>query len=235
VGSVQKVLRPSGVLHLFRPYYKHPHTPHLPWSPNAGSDSDKTKDVFAELSELYLDIGDVIVTSKMDGEQTSLYSDHYHARSIESGYHSSRTWVGNLHGKIAHEIPEGWRLVGENLYAEHSIHYEGLPSYFMLFAIFTEDNHCLGWTDTKDYAAMLGLETVPLLYRGPYDRERFESDKDLWRSPYGEAEGYVVRTAYTFDYWSWDLHCGKVVRAGHVTTHQHWRHRATRTNELAAS
>lgn len=230
--SVRKVLTPSGALHLFRPYFKHARTPHLPWSPNAGIDSDKTKDVFKELAEYYLDIGDVVITQKMDGEQVSMYPDHYHARSIDSGYHASRTWVGNLHGKIAHEIPTGWRIVGENLYAAHSIRYENLPSYFMVFAIFTEENRALGWSDTRDYAAMLGLETVPLLYRGPYDRERFETDPALWESIYGESEGYVVRTAYEIDYYHWDHGVGKVVRAGHVTTDQHWRHRQIIQNGL---
>lgn len=231
--SVQKVLGPSGALHLFRHHFKHARTPHLPWSPNAGSDSDKTKDVFGDLGELYLDIGDVVVTQKMDGEQISLYPDHYHARSIDSGYHSSRTWIGNLHGKVAHEIPNGWRVVGENLYAQHSIRYENLPSYFMVFAIFNEDNQALRWSDMKDWAAMLGLETVPLLYRGPYDRAALEANKDFWQSPFGEAEGYVVRTAYEIDYYHWDWYVGKVVRADHVTTDQHWRHRPVKVNGLA--
>jgi len=230
--SVQKVLAAAGALSLFTHYYKHARTPHLPWSPNAGSDSDKTRDVFGELNELYMDIGDVVVTQKMDGEQCSFYPDHYHARSLDSGYHASRTWVGNLHGKIAHEIPEGWRIVGENLYAAHSIRYSDLPSYFMVFAIFNEDNHALRYSDTCDWAQMLELEMVPHLYRGPYDRERFESDQSFWQSRYGETEGYVIRSAYEIDYYHWERAVGKVVRAGHVTTDQHWRHRQPVINGL---
>lgn len=52
-----------------------------------------------------------------------------------SRYTPSRDWIKALHGQIAHEIPEGWRLCGENLYARHSIAYDALPSYFTLFSI----------------------------------------------------------------------------------------------------
>lgn len=231
--SVQRALKAGGVLDRFTSYQKHARTPHLPWSPNAGKDGDKTKDVFGELKELYLNIGDVVVTQKLDGEQTTMYPDHYHARSIDSGYHPARTWVGNLHGQIKHEIPEGFRIVGENLYATHSIAYHDLPSYFFVFAIFDGDNYCLSWTDTEAYAEMLGLLTVPSLYRGPYDQKLFESPEFFAPTPWGEVEGYVVRSAVPFPYSAWDRRVGKVVRKDHVKTDQHWRHRAIKTNDLA--
>ena len=111
-------------------YYKYPRTPHLPWSQGASADDSLLKD-----SKLF-EGQEVVITEKMDGENTTMYPDHIHARSIDSRHHPSRTWVKSLHGSIAHLIPQGWRLCGENLYAQHSIAYEGLKSYFYLFSVF---------------------------------------------------------------------------------------------------
>jgi hypothetical protein len=229
--SVQKVLKP--VLSLFRPYYKHARTPHLPWSPNRGVDSDKTMGRMAYEEGLFLKIPEIVLTLKMDGEQISMYHDIYHARSMESGYHPSRSWVGGLHGRIRHEIPENVRIVGENLYAAHSIRYFDLPSYFLVFAIF-ENNVAYSWTDTKDFAALLGLETVPELYRGIYDRKMLER---FWPEPMysEEAEGYVLRPAAAFDYMTWPMWVGKAVRKDHVKTDQHWRYKPLEKNGLTSA
>jgi hypothetical protein len=66
---------------------------------------------------------EVVVTEKMDGENTTMYRDHIHARSLDSAYHPSRTWVNNLWGKINYLIPEEVRLCGENMFWVHSIVY----------------------------------------------------------------------------------------------------------------
>jgi len=78
-------------------YIKYPRTPHLPWSPGA-SDDDIT-----QRSVSLFDGVDVVVTEKMDGENTSLYSDHSHARSLDSKHHSSRDWLKRWHSTIAHD------------------------------------------------------------------------------------------------------------------------------------
>src|SRR5690554_4811700 len=109
--------------------HKYPRTRHLPWSPGASHDDLVSREVESFVGQR------IIVTEKMDGENTTLYRDHLHARSLDSRHHPSRDWVKALHGRIAHEIPERWRVCGENLYARHSIGYEALPSYFMLFSV----------------------------------------------------------------------------------------------------
>ena len=139
--------------------YKYPRTRHLPWSPGASRDDVIAKEVEAFSGQR------VIVSEKMDGENTTLYRDHSHARSLDSRHHPSRNWVKGLHGSIAHEIPEGWRICGENLYARHSIDYEELSTYFMLFSVWDADNRCLDWDSTCEWAELLGLETVPVLWQ----------------------------------------------------------------------
>ena len=101
---------------------KYPRSPHLPWSEGGTSDDAYLFDTDHFAGK------EVVITEKMDGENTSMYRDGIHARSIDGRHHPSRDWVKALHGKICLEIPEGWRLCGENLYARHSIAYEELES-----------------------------------------------------------------------------------------------------------
>ena len=122
--SVQKVLAP--VLHLFTSRVKYPRTFHLPWSPGVTDDDRVLDDPDAAFGE-----SRVVVTEKMDGECTTMYRDYLHARSTDYSPHPSRDRVRALHAQIAHDIPEGWRVCGENVYAQHSISYDALPSYFL--------------------------------------------------------------------------------------------------------
>lgn len=233
--SVQKVLRQGGVLDQFEQRFKHPRTPHLPWSPGRNDTEDKTIESLEGFEG-----EEVVATLKMDGENCSMTRDHVYARSLDSGYHPTRTWVGGLHGRIAHEIPRGWRLVGENLHGVHSIKYDRLPSYFALFAIFDEDNLCLSWDETLAWADLLDLTPVPQVYRGGFDPDYLASWNDRrflglhdWSNQRFEFEGYVLRTADPISYYDWHRKVAKYVRPNHVTTDRHWRHKPVEVNGLA--
>lgn len=204
-------------------YYKYPRTPHLPWSPGATSD-----DVWSVAN---FEGKRVIVTEKMDGENTTMYNDHIHARSIDSRHHESRSWVKALHQQLAHQIPQGWRLCGENCFAEHSIRYEQLPSYFLLFSIWDEENRCLSWEETVEWAQLLELVVPPVLFDGIWDEGVIRALDE--RLDLALQEGYVVRTADGFDYTSFVSHVAKWVRADHVTSDTHWMHKQVVPNRLA--
>lgn len=106
------------------PRVHYPRTPHLPWSPGATADDVRTTDLSGLAGR------EVVVTEKLDGENTTLYRDGLHARSLDSAHHPSRAWVKSLHGSVASAIPEGWRVCGENMYARHSLGYDDLDSWF---------------------------------------------------------------------------------------------------------
>lgn len=224
--SVQAVLRP--VLHRYTTRVKHPRTYHFPWSPGVGKDDRVLDDLSG------LDGEEVVVTVKMDGEQTTFYTDGLHARSLEDSRHSSRTWVRQLHAQIAHDIPPGWRVCGENLYAQHSIAYTNLSSYFQVFGIWNGNNRCLSWDTTLEWAALFGLHVVPQIYRGPFSRSAVEG---LYREVHDgdPCEGYVVRVAREFGYREFRRVVGKYVRAGHVQTHGRWMRQQIVQNGLRAN
>ena len=193
-------------------YVKYPRTYHLPWSPGVSSDDVRTANTNHFVGR------EIIITEKMDGENTTLYRDHTHARSLDSRNHPSRDWVKRWHSTIAHEIPEGWRICGENLYARHSVAYQNLQSYFYGFSVWSADNNCLSWTETEEWFELLGIHTPPVLYRGVWDEALI---RDIHIDE-GVVEGYVVRLAEQFAYDDFKQSVAKWVRTNHVQTDQHW-------------
>lgn len=175
---------------------------------------------------------EVVVTEKLDGEGTTLYRDYMHARSINSANHPSRHWVKTFHASFAYRIPNDWRLCGENVYAKHSIYYQALTSYFYLFSIWNEDNICLSWDETIAFAAELGIETVPVLYRGIFDEEIIKRTFTGISLFDGEQEGYVIRNAGSFHYDDFQSNLGKFVRMDHVQTSEHWLQEEVIPNRL---
>ncbi|MBB4961512.1 RNA ligase family protein [Micromonospora polyrhachis] len=189
----------------------YPRTPHLPWSPGAGADDVRAGDLSGLVGR------EVVVTEKLDGENTTMYADGLHARSLDSAHHPSRAWVKALHGRIARTIPDGWRVCGENLYARHSIAYHQLESWFYAFSVWTGE-HCLDWDRTVRFARRLGVPTPPVLWRGNFD-ERALRKLRLDRT---RQEGYVVRTVDGFHRDEFAQRVAKWVRPGHVQTDEHW-------------
>jgi hypothetical protein len=223
--SVQKILKQGNVLDLFSKYIKYPRTYHLMWS-NLLKDDRMLKDHYHFKGRR------VIVTLKMDGENTTMYNDYIHARSLNSGAHESRNWVKGLWAQISYMIDENMRLCGENLYAVHSVKYNNLKSYFNLFSLWI-DNTCLSWDETVEYAGILGLETVPVIYDGIFDEKAI---KEAFKPYEKENEGYVVRLADEFTYGNFRKSVAKYVRPEFRqmlnNSHGHWISKKIEKNEL---
>ena len=189
----------------------YPRTPHLPWSPGATSDDVRTTDL-SDFTDR-----EVVVTEKLDGENTTLYSDGLHARSLDSAHHPSRAWVKSLQGLVGASIPPGWRVCGENVYARHSLAYHDLDSWFYAFSVWDGDR-CLDWDATVRFTRDRGIPVPPVLWRGVFDEKSLRALRlDLTRQ-----EGFVVRTTEGFTRDQFATHVAKWVRHGHVQTDQHW-------------
>lgn len=225
--SVQKILARDGALSEFAKYVKYPRTFHLPWSEKVGRDDCVMKNCLA------LSSSNVVVTLKLDGENTTMYRDYIHARSIESGSHPSRNWVKGLWSRTCYNIPEGWRICGENMSTVHSIKYTDLASYFYVFSIWNEHNVCLSWKDTVEWAELLGLHVVPVLYEGAFNEDMIK--KCLPEKYDGnDTEGYIVRSSEEIRYGEFRTKAGKFVRKSFVPGHAHWAKQKHEKNQLSS-
>jgi len=210
---------------------KYPRTFHLPWSQGA-TDDDKTHDE-ATIEKMFAG-KEVVVTEKLDGENTSIYSDgSCHARSRDSISHPSRTYVKAKAAQIGCDLPQGWRLVGENLYGQHSIAYNELSDYFVLFGIVDDKNQARPWDEVEEWAQLLEIPHVPVVWRGVWDPEKIQSIYPFDSKMGGQqTEGYVVRIADTFPMDDFSHFVAKFVRKNHVETDEHWMSKPVVPNKL---
>lgn len=221
--SVQKIIKPY--LNLFTDYVKYPRTYHLPFSASRTND-DRT---LSDCSQFFNK--EVVITEKLDGENSSIYNGYFHARSLENDSHPSRAWIKNFASNISWEIPQGWRICGENLYAKHSIGYDNLESYFYMFSIWNENNYCLSWDETIEYGEILGIQHVPVIWRGIFDENLVRSLPE--KLDLEKVEGFVVRCVDGFPYGAFRKNLAKYVRKGHVAETAHnWKMQMVVPNKL---
>lgn len=204
--------------------YKYPRTPHLPFSKGMTSD-DRILD-----NTNHFKNKQIVVTEKMDGENTTIYKEFYHARSLDSKHKDYHSYLlSKVLPNLQYKIPNDFHICGEYLYAKHSIFYENLIDYFLVFSIW-DKNICLDWNSTKEYCKSLNLNLVPELYVGVYDEELIKNLAN--KVVENGGEGIVVRLASSFEYENFYQSVAKYVRENHVQTSEHWTKTQIVKNEL---
>jgi len=210
---------------------KFPRTWHIPTSPGATSDDKSHADISVFEGK------SVVITEKMDGENTTVYQDGTtHARSLTPNKHPSRAWLKQRIPTFAYLLPKGWRVCGEYLYAQHSIAYDTLPGYFLVFSVIDEKEICCAWDITRLWTLSLDLHTVPVLFRGIFTEEVVAELSKPAPSKYGkEREGFVIRPDHSFPMNQYSTLTGKYVRPHHVTTDEHWMRKTVVPNHIKSA
>jgi len=206
---------------------KYPRTYHLPYSPGATKDDKKLQDDWFSwfMGE------EIVITEKLDGESIHMNQKDCYARS--DGAPTRSPWSRNiwdpndgLYWRIKSLIGSNETLFGENLYGEHSIHYNKLKEYFYLFALST-DSFWESWDSVKLFSTFIGVPTVPELWRGwIYSEKQLEELVNKFvnmPSVYGDTrEGVVIRLTSSFPLDDFKHCVCKWVRKDHITTDEHW-------------
>lgn len=202
---------------------KYNRTYHLPWSPGATSDDKISTDVENLVGT------EIVITEKLDGENTGMTDKGVYARSHAA--FTTSPWsreVRLLHKmKVEDQLGEGVFLFGENMEGVHSIEYTNLDSYFYIFGV-RDNNIWIPWQQVEEYSYLLDIPTVPVLFRGVVNSVKELKDlvEDLVSKPSklgGPIEGVVVRNAGMFHNDDFADNVQKWVRKDHVTTNdKHW-------------
>jgi RNA ligase len=213
---------------------KYPRSFHLPWSPGGTSDDKRLRDVSALVG------AEIVITEKCDGSnltytRSSVFSRSHSGPPGHPSFHIAKA----THARIAHLLSDGVSVFCEYCYAVHSIAYEALPSYSLVFGVRDDvEGIWWDWDMTVMQAEALGLPTVPLLFRGVVstEDELRSLTASLAREPSalgGPREGVVVRRAGQFSDSEFSRSLGKWVRKDHVQTDEHWMHQAIVPQKLA--
>ena len=209
---------------------KYPRTYHLPFSPGATSDDKRLQDGWFD----FYKGKEVVFTEKLDGENTAMNCVDVYARS--HGAPTRSPWSRNLwdtsdglYWKVKNLIGPNETVYGENLYGEHSIHYDALDAYWHMFAV-NDGNLWYSWDEVKEFAKILGVPHVPELERCVL-REEGEVKEIIdelmsnYTSCYANQsgrEGIVMRITDSFPVVEFPHYVCKYVRANHVQTDEHW-------------
>ncbi len=214
---------------------KYNRTFHFAWSKGATND-----DKIATSIESLLNV-EIVITEKLDGSNTSLETNGCFART-HSGppTHPSFDSLKALHASIKYKIPNNMQFFGEWCFALHSISYNELPGYFMMFNVrdlTSSDIVWYSWDDVELWAEELGVPTVPVLFKGiiKTERELQELIESFMIQPSkcgGIREGVVVRVARQFNDSEFSQCVLKNVRANHVQTSEHWKDQIIVKNKI---
>ena len=228
-------------------YYKYPRTFHLPYSPKRGSD-DKVL-----IDDSDFEGKQVIVMEKMDGENTSMYADYLHARSIDSTQDESHRWLERFRNAILPQLEHlnKWRICGENLFYKHTVFYQDLVSIFLPYSIWVENevknenqssHYSLSWQETKTIFDKIGISYPNIIYEGIYDKKmilkKFEKYKLNFKNQSKETqnrkvEGFVIRLEDSFLYKDFSKSVAKYVCDDfEITSSKHWRYEVKTLNQL---
>lgn len=220
-------------------YYKYPRTFHLPYSPKRGSD-DKVL-----IDDSNFEGKHVVVMEKMDGENTTLYHNHLHARSLDSTKDESHRWLERFRNSILAQLNQypsldtNWRICGENLFYKHTVFYQDLKSIFLGYSIWLEDksegqNESLSWFETISIFDKIGVSYPSVIYEGIYDKQAIlENFEDYKGKKNRQVEGFVIRLKDSFLYEDFSKSVAKYVCDDfEITSSKHWRYEAKTLNKL---
>lgn len=225
-------------------FFRFPQTPHLAWLGQGEPRDDK---VLAAAQVADLLHGEVLVEEKMDGANLGFsLSPEGELRAQNRGQYLHTPHAGQfarlpdwlavhgetLHTALALHIDAGLMLFGEWCAARHSLDYDQLPDWFLLFDVY-ERAAGRFWSSTRRnaLAAECGLMTVPTLHQGQRSLAELKAMLSQYPSRYrpGTLEGIVVRQESA----DWCDARAKLVRADFTQTiTEHWSRRRLEWNQL---
>jgi hypothetical protein len=198
---------------------KYGRTYHLPFSEGVTNDDKILRDWEGLLAQ------EIIITEKLDGENSCLKSTGAFARS--HGMPTRNPWAKNMWtiwNRIKGDLGD-LEVFGENLYGIHSIEYDYLSYHFYVFAI-RDGDRWLSWEEVLLYAELLELPTIPVLEIGRFTTKEikdFIKQRMKLGSVFGgSCEGFVLRNANEFLTSDFKCNVLKYVRKNHVQTNEHW-------------
>ncbi len=224
-------------------FFRFPHTPHLKWLGEGLPRDDK---VLPASEARTLLAGDVVVEEKIDGANLGFSLDESgQLRAQNRGQYVEPPYAGQfsklsqwiaIHGDtLSRTLNPEWIVFGEWCAARHSLNYDRLPDWWLLFDVYDRRRRQFQSTTVRDaFAARAGLATVTALYRGRITLRSLEAllmdSPSRYRT--GPLEGLVVRSEAGDALQA----RAKLVRPDFTQAiDQHWRNRRLEWNRLGTA
>lgn len=222
-------------------FVKFPRTPHLIWLGESAPRGDKLMDA-ADAKTLLR--RPAVVEEKVDGANLGLSlgaggrlraqsRGHYLEPGTGGQWKPLWRWLALHEASLVPVLKPSLILFGEWCYAEHSVAYDALPDWLLVFDVYDREGGRFWCRERRDALARgVGLSVVPTLAEGKFTIAALR--RRIGRSQVGDvpAEGIYVR----WDADDWLLARAKIVRPGWVMANdEHWASRSLKTNSLRPS
>ncbi len=222
-------------------FFRFPQTAHLAWLGEGAPRDDKLLSA-SEVEGLLA--GPVVVEEKLDGANIgiSLGPDgqlrvqnrgQYLQAPYKGQFSRLNAWLGQHQYALRDLLTADRILFGEWCAAMHSVAYDNLPDWFLLFDLYDLNEGRFASVKRRDALAVeAGLARVPRLSAGEFLLEDLLGLIKDCRSAYADlpVEGFVVRR----DSGDWCSARGKLVRADFTQAIEtHWSRKPLRWNRVA--
>ena len=185
-------------------FFRFPHTPHIDWVGEGMPRDDKVlteAEVAALLArpirvEEKLDGANLGISLRASGELRAQNRGQYLLEPFAGQFSRLNSWLGQHQYALCNTLQNDWILFGEWCAARHSLDYDNLPDWFVVFDVYDRSEQKFWSCERRDaLAGQLGLAVVPTLYQGTATvqalKDLLENANSLYRE--GAPEGIVMR------------------------------------------
>lgn len=221
-------------------FFRFPHTPHLKW---LGTGLPRDDKVFSEAEAEALLADEVVIEEKIDGanlgfsigENGQLQAQN-RGQYVEPPYFGQfvklSQWSAFHADALLGTLKPNYIVFGEWCAARHSLSYDRLPDWWLLFDVYDRVEGSFQSTTIREkFAAEAGITKVAELFRGKIDMRELQNLLMSSHSRYrkGPLEGIVIRREL-----------GGIVQSRAKLVHpdftqsidQHWRSRRIEWNRI---
>ena len=222
-------------------FFRFPHIPHIEWLAEGQPRDDKVLSP-AEVTEFLK--GDVVIEEKLDGANLGICigpdgalraqnRGQYLLPPFTGQFARLDDWLAAHQDRLFDALSESLIVFGEWCAARHSLDYDRLPDWWLMFDVYDREAKQFWSTRRRNqFAGAARVAEVPCLHRGQISlaqlRSRVTSEASSFRD--GPVEGLVVRREGS--------EClqqrAKLVRPDFTQAiSPHWRHRPLSWNRLS--
>jgi len=211
---------------------------------------EKTFHLFPVTSKYNLDApnvqrllsGEMIVEEKMDGANVGVirHSKGFALQkrgslvgpSVHEQFDFFHNWANYQNHERIMEVPKDTLIYGELLYAVHSVYYDVLPDFVLVFDV-RQKGRWMTYDERSAFCEKHGFHMVPLIARGSFTKDEVKKLMPI-KSAYGDfAEGMVVKRYAKHGYFR-----AKIVKPAFIKiveeSDEHWSQKSVKKNKLRA-
>lgn len=221
-------------------FFRFPRIPHLA---ALGKDVPRDDKVLSTQEAEALLSGEVVIEEKLDGANLGLSASpdgslrlqnrgQYLIPPYSGQFDKANTWVALRRDHLVAELGRNLILFGEWCAARHSLAYDRLPDWFLVFDVYDKEAERFWATARRnDIARRLGLSVVPMIASGRNNladlKRQIATQPSRFRT--GPLEGIVIRRESP----NWLEARAKLVRPEFTQViGDHWRRRRIEWNHV---